>query len=75
MKERIYAALVNRHIREKYLAWRPGKPRPVALAYLLWLNLACLFRRGTDPVKSLYRLGSESGLSHREIPEDFALRL
>lgn len=75
MKERIYAALVNRHIREKYLAWRQGKPRPVALAYLLWLNLACLFRRGTDPVKSLYRLGSESGLSHRESPEAFARRL
>lgn len=86
LKDAVYRTLVNRvpGIRERYLHRREQKPG-MALGYLLWLNFQyyCLFRRSLGasirhPVyeqRRLYSAASESSLSARERPEDFAARL
>ncbi|HIW73097.1 MAG TPA: hypothetical protein H9684_02125 [Firmicutes bacterium] len=90
MKERLRRLLVDRvpGIRDRYEARRRADPamgRPAAALVLLWLNIQyyLLFRRGLGrplhpPMYEetpLYADGSESSLSRRESPEDFAARL
>ena len=88
MRHRIYQQLVNRvpGIRDRYLQKRARTgSRPAALLYLVWLNIQyyVLFRRSLNqPLdfpyyeeKKLYSAGSESSLSYRMHPDQFAEKL
>ncbi len=84
MKDRIYGILVGRipEIRDQYLRKKSQKPgnQLKNLIYALWLNLRYYLSCRQDhfphnEIKKLYADGSESSLSLRESPEQFAKRL
>lgn len=88
--DKVYGVLVNRvpGIRERYKRMRchgKGRTRSIAWLYLLWLNtayyifryrkLGMLERYPYYETKKLYTDGSESSLSGRIPPEEFAREL
>ena len=88
MKQQLYSLLVNRvpGIRDRFLQKRrQGAGRVFALVYLIWLNVQyhllrrrSLGRPARFPYyeeKALYTGGSESSLSARQGPEEFAAAL